>query len=72
VFVYFGIVHIEWGGVFVGQSKAKKEEQKVIKYGPTGVGRDEHVFGIAHIYASFNDTFVVLGLGEWMYFIHCF
>merc|ERR1719506_1344747 len=38
------------------KSKNPKEEQ-VISYGPK-VRDDEEVFGIAHIFASFNDTFV--------------
>ena len=28
------------------------------KYGPTNVPEGEEVFGVAHIFASFNDTFV--------------
>ena len=38
-----------------GGAKAAKEER--VYYGPR-VKEGEHVFGIAHIYASFNDTFV--------------
>ena len=29
------------------------------KYGPTDKREGEHVFAVAHIFASFNDTFVV-------------
>jgi len=36
----------------------KKEEEEAIKLGPTNVQPGELVFGVAHIYASFNDTFV--------------
>jgi hypothetical protein len=36
-----------------------KVEKVEISYGPKGVKSGEQVFGIAHIYASFNDTFVV-------------
>uniref|UniRef100_A0A7E4VTH8 40S ribosomal protein S14 n=1 Tax=Panagrellus redivivus TaxID=6233 RepID=A0A7E4VTH8_PANRE len=34
-----------------------KEEQPVVSLGPQ-VKEGENVFGVAHIYASFNDTFV--------------
>lgn len=37
--------------------KVEKRQEEKQYYGPTGVG-DEHVFGIAHVYASKNDTFV--------------
>lgn len=41
------------------QSKRATEKvQEVVKLGPT-VKEGEYVFGVAHIYASFNDTFVV-------------
>lgn len=36
---------------------APKAEEAVVKLGPT-VREGEEVFGVAHIYASFNDTFV--------------
>ncbi len=39
-------------------AKEDKEEER-INYGPKDLREGEHVFGIAHIYASFNDTFVV-------------
>uniref|UniRef100_A0A7S2U188 40S ribosomal protein S14 n=1 Tax=Lotharella oceanica TaxID=641309 RepID=A0A7S2U188_9EUKA len=35
----------------------KQEEEKKV-YGPPGVDENDKVFGVAHIYASFNDTFV--------------
>eukprot|EP00343_Euplotes_focardii_P007408 CAMPEP_0205821214 /NCGR_PEP_ID=MMETSP0206-20130828/6021_1 /ASSEMBLY_ACC=CAM_ASM_000279 /TAXON_ID=36767 /ORGANISM="Euplotes focardii, Strain TN1" /LENGTH=149 /DNA_ID=CAMNT_0053116505 /DNA_START=51 /DNA_END=500 /DNA_ORIENTATION=+ len=35
---------------------AKKDE--VTTFGPKNVAEDEFVFGVAHIYASFNDTFI--------------
>merc|ERR550537_1523836 len=35
---------------------APKEE--VVKLGPQNVQDGEDVFGVAHIYASFNDTFI--------------
>ena len=46
------------------QSKKKsKTEAKPVdegpKYGPTDKREGEHVFAVAHIFASFNDTFVV-------------
>merc|ERR1719218_585929 len=34
----------------------KTEEKQV--FGPGAVAEGKHVFGVAHIYASFNDTFV--------------
>lgn len=34
-----------------------KEEQPVVALGPQAL-EGENVFGVAHIYASFNDTFV--------------
>lgn len=36
---------------------AKKETVEVTRLGPT-VREGEHVFGVAHIFASFNDTFI--------------
>lgn len=39
--------------------KKSSKQQEVITYGPKDVKPGEHIFGIAHIYASFNDTFVV-------------
>eukprot|EP01125_Pyxidicula_operculata_P019670 TRINITY_DN7140_c0_g2_i2.p1 TRINITY_DN7140_c0_g2~~TRINITY_DN7140_c0_g2_i2.p1 ORF type:complete len:176 (-),score=44.94 TRINITY_DN7140_c0_g2_i2:49-507(-) len=42
-------------------SKKKGKERKVVEeavLGPTNVKAGELVFGVAHIYASFNDTFV--------------
>mmetsp|Transcript_108136 Transcript_108136/g.150884 ORF Transcript_108136/g.150884 Transcript_108136/m.150884 type:complete len:152 (-) Transcript_108136:36-491(-) len=39
------------------KKKEPKEEKEVIKLGPD-VPEGENVFGVAHIYASFNDTFV--------------
>lgn len=38
-----------------GRTREPKEE---ISLGPT-VRDGEHVFGVAHIFASFNDTFIV-------------
>eukprot|EP00999_Lentomonas_sp_LEN2_P001165 NODE_2175_length_633_cov_156.956522_g2125_i0.p2 GENE.NODE_2175_length_633_cov_156.956522_g2125_i0~~NODE_2175_length_633_cov_156.956522_g2125_i0.p2 ORF type:complete len:151 (+),score=51.21 NODE_2175_length_633_cov_156.956522_g2125_i0:81-533(+) len=37
--------------------RKEKKEVEVIRLGPK-VAEDEIVFGVAHIYASFNDTFV--------------
>lgn len=39
------------------KGKAPKEEQPVVSLGPK-VKEGEQVFGVCHIYASFNDTFV--------------
>jgi hypothetical protein len=41
-----------------GAAAAAKGKEERVYYGPR-VKEGEHVFGIAHIYASFNDTFVV-------------
>lgn len=41
-----------------GKSTVKPAVTERVYYGPR-VKEGEHVFGIAHIYASFNDTFVV-------------
>ena len=41
-----------------GKTVAKAAATERVYYGPR-VKEGEHVFGIAHIYASFNDTFVV-------------
>eukprot|EP01120_Amphizonella_sp_Union-15-10_P017727 TRINITY_DN994_c0_g1_i1.p1 TRINITY_DN994_c0_g1~~TRINITY_DN994_c0_g1_i1.p1 ORF type:complete len:156 (-),score=41.15 TRINITY_DN994_c0_g1_i1:75-542(-) len=42
-----------------GKGKAKeKKEEEVVFLGPKGLAPGELVFGVAHIYASFNDTFV--------------
>jgi small subunit ribosomal protein S14e len=38
------------------KQKGRKDEE--VNYGPKNVGENENVFGVAHIYASFNDTFV--------------
>ena len=40
----------------VYEKKERKEE--VVSYGPK-VAEGELVFGVCHIYASFNDTFIV-------------
>ena len=49
------------------KGKEKKEEQ-VISLGPQ-VAEGENVFGVCHIFASFNDTFVhVTDLsGKWVF-----
>jgi ribosomal protein S11 len=39
-------------------SKKTKADEGPAHYGPKNVRDGEHVFGVAHIYASFNDTFV--------------
>ena len=38
-------------------SKVEKKVDEVVRLGPV-VREGEHVFGVAHIFASFNDTFV--------------
>ena len=41
-----------------GKKKVRAEKEENVTLGPT-VREGEHVFGVAHIFASFNDTFVV-------------
>ena len=41
----------------MAKRKGKKAEEENIKLGPQ-VAEGENVFGVAHIFASFNDTFV--------------
>ncbi|KAL0478668.1 ribosomal protein S14 [Acrasis kona] len=39
--------------------KSKKVQEKTVAfYGPPGIREGENIFGVAHIYASFNNTFV--------------
>ncbi|KAK8803475.1 hypothetical protein WA158_001169 [Blastocystis sp. Blastoise] len=38
--------------------KKEKKEKEVVKLGPQNVKDGEEVFAVAHIFASFNDTFV--------------
>jgi len=38
--------------------EAAPVEETVAKLGPQNVAQGEEVFGVAHIYASFNDTFI--------------
>jgi hypothetical protein len=40
------------------KGKAREPKEENVTLGPT-VRDGEHVFGVAHIFASFNDTFVV-------------
>ena len=54
VFVFVTLLQSKKG------SAKQKDEEKIVKPTVSSVG--EHVFGVAHIYASFNDTFVVLVL----------
>ena len=41
----------------MGPRKVKAVAQEVVTLGPQ-VAEGENVFGVAHIFASFNDTFV--------------
>jgi ribosomal protein S11 len=61
------------------QSKRKTREPKEenVTLGPA-VREGEHVFGVAHIFASFNDTFIVSFLhfhtyasSQWVLNIDC-
>ncbi|KAG0492074.1 hypothetical protein HPP92_005472 [Vanilla planifolia] len=40
-----------------GRRKAKETKEETVTLGPK-VREGEHVFGVAHIFASFNDTFI--------------
>jgi ribosomal protein S11 len=42
-----------------GKKKVEKKVEEEVRLGPQ-VAPGEAVFAVAHIYASFNDTFVVL------------
>nr|CAB3445687.1 unnamed protein product [Digitaria exilis] len=41
--------------------KTREPKEETVTLGPT-VREGEHVFGVAHIFASFNDTFIELGI----------
>eukprot|EP00954_Amorphochlora_amoebiformis_P017054 1316700-Amorphochlora_amoeboformis.AAC.2 len=43
--------------VIIPQGKKDQPEEKKV-FGPSNVDENTKVFGVAHIYASFNDTFV--------------
>ena len=51
--------------------KAKVQKEEQVQLGPN-VAEGENVFGVAHIFASFNDTFVhVTDLsGKYVIFCH--
>merc|ERR1712137_1417586 len=51
-----GILILEWAATMSKKAKASAESTSVY-YGPR-VREGEFVFGVCHIYASFNDTFV--------------
>ena len=41
-----------------GRKKTREPKEENVTLGPA-VREGEHVFGVAHIFASFNDTFIV-------------
>jgi small subunit ribosomal protein S14e len=41
-----------------GGKKNVEKVKKIEYYGPPGVSKEENVFAVCHIYASFNNTFV--------------
>jgi hypothetical protein len=45
-----------------GRRKTREPKEENVTLGPT-VREGEYVFGVAHIFASFNDTFIV-SLGD--------
>jgi hypothetical protein len=56
--VFFVILLLPFLCVQSGKKKVRVEKEENVTLGPT-VREGEHVFGVAHIFASFNDTFVV-------------
>ncbi|KAG6531737.1 hypothetical protein ZIOFF_005557 [Zingiber officinale] len=44
-------------GVYSGRKKTREPKEENVTLGPT-VREGEQVFGVAHIFASFNDTFI--------------
>ncbi|GAB5365742.1 hypothetical protein AAMO2058_001084100 [Amorphochlora amoebiformis] len=44
----------------MGKSDKGKKEEEVKNFRPAFVSEEQLIFGVAHIYASFNDTFVHL------------
>jgi len=57
-FDVFLIILLPFLCVQSGKKKVRVEKEENVTLGPT-VREGEHVFGVAHIFASFNDTFVV-------------
>ena len=49
---------VVWIHVHDQAPKKEKKEKEVVKLGPQNVKEGEEVFAVAHIFASFNDTFV--------------
>jgi ribosomal protein S11 len=41
-----------------GRKKTREPKEENVTFGPA-VREGEYVFGVAHIFASFNDTFIV-------------
>eukprot|EP01080_Neovahlkampfia_damariscottae_P000242 gene242-4488_t len=52
------MTEVEKKVVSKGGKKNVEKVKKIEYYGPPGVGPDEYVFAVCHIYASFNNTFV--------------
>ena len=46
-----------------GRKKTREPKEENVTLGPA-VREGEHVFGVAHIFASFNDTFIVRSQGH--------
>ena len=51
------ILYNDQSGFSMAKRKGKKVEEENVQLGPQ-VAEGELVFGVAHIFASFNDTFV--------------
>ncbi|KAG6487754.1 hypothetical protein ZIOFF_056355 [Zingiber officinale] len=49
--------HYHHGELFSGRKKTREPKEENVTLGPT-VWEGEQVFGVAHIFASFNDTFI--------------
>ncbi|KAH1066024.1 hypothetical protein J1N35_031011 [Gossypium stocksii] len=50
--------HLVVAFIFMSRRKVREPKEETTTLGPA-VRDGEHVFGVAHIFASFNDTFIV-------------
>jgi len=53
-----GVFIVAAGAVQSGRKKTREPKEENVTLGPA-VREGEYVFGVAHIFASFNDTFIV-------------
>lgn len=54
---YIKLTQLECFSAMAPRKGKEKKEEQVISLGPQ-VAEGENVFGVCHIFASFNDTFV--------------